>query len=185
MKISSKIIPINEFLSQSKKQIDEIMNFINNENIFWNSPEINIIDFVNKFKNSKYEYSYLFILKDNKIVGGFRYYKVLIKDKILLNRFVYKNGLYYCIQSVYVLPNYRRQGICTELISNFLKNINSNLQPKDSFEIILAVDKKNINAYNCYKKNGFEEVIERKVTNKLIGTNNYTEYFTEYLMIRK
>lgn len=180
---SFKMIPIRDFLDLSKNEISEIMNFINEENKAYNSPKIIVKDFVNKFKNRKDEYLYFFIFKDNKIAGGFRFYKILIKDKILLHRFTYKNGLYYCIQSVYVLPNYRKQGICTELISNFFKS--NNLSPKDTFETILAVDKKNIPAFKCYKKNGFKEVIERKVTNKLVGTSNYTEYFTEYLMIRK
>ena len=182
---SFKTIPIKEFLNQGNKEIDEIMNFINDENKAYNSPKINVKDFVNKFKNRKNEYLYFVIFKNNKIAGGFRFYKILIKDKILLNRFIYKNGLYYCIQSVYVLPNYRKQGICTELINNFFKKINNNSSLKGHFETILAVDKKNIPAIKCYKKNGFKEVIERKVTNKLLDTNNYTEYFAEYLMIRK
>jgi len=177
------MIPIKDFLSLGKNEINEIMSFINKENKAYNSPKINIKDFVNKFINRKDKYSYFFIYKNNKIAGGFRFYKVLVEDKILLHRFTYKNGLYYCIQSVYVLPNYRRRGICTELISNFFKS--NNLSPIDTFETILAVDKKNIPAFKCYKKNGFNEVIERKVTNKLVGTNNYTEYFTEYLMVRK
>jgi GNAT superfamily N-acetyltransferase len=182
---SFKIIAVKDFLNLSKNEIKEIMTFINKENKDYNSPKINIKDFVNKFKDRKDEYSYFFIFKDNIIVGGFRFYKILIKDKILLGRFIYKNGLYYCIQSVYVLSNYRRKGICTLLLSNFFKIIDSNLQHKNSFETILAVDKENISAFKCYKKNGFNEVIERKVTNKLVGSNNYTEYFTEYLMIRK
>ena len=182
---SFKMIPIKDFLDLSKNEINEIMIIINKENKAYNSPKINIEDFVNKFKNRKDEYSYFFIFKDNKIVGGFRYYKILVRDKILLRRFIYKNGLYYCIQSVYVLSNYRRQGICTHLLNNFFKIIDSNLQPKNSFETILAVDKENISAFKCYKKNGFKEVIERKVTNKLVVSNNYIEYFTEYLMIRK
>ena len=181
---SFKTIPIKDFLNQSNKEIDEIMDLINEENKAYGSIKINIKDFVNKYKNRKDEYSYFFIIKNKKIVGGLRFYKILIKDKILLNRFIYKNGLYYCIQSVFVLPDYRRKGICTKLIKNFLKKIN-NSSLKSTFETILAVDKKNIPAFKCYKKNGFKEVIERKVTNKLVGTNNYTEYFTEYLMIRK
>ena len=48
----------------------------------------------------------------------------------------------------------------------------------------LAVDKSNINALKAYEKFGFKKIIERKVTNKLVGSNDYTEYFVEYLMIK-
>ena len=36
-----------------------------------------------------------------------------------------------------------------------------------------------------YTKNGFKNVIERKVTNKLLDTNDYSKYFSEYLMIKE
>lgn len=60
---SFKIIPINKFLNLSKNEINEIMTFINKENKAYNSPKINIKDFVNKFKNIRDEYSYFLFLK--------------------------------------------------------------------------------------------------------------------------
>ena len=176
-------INIREFLNLDNKEITEIMNFINEENKSYNSPIITAKDLVNRFKKRKDIYSYIFILKNNNIVGGFRYYKTTIKDKILLRRFIYKNGTYYCIQAVFVLPKYRKQGICSQLINYFFESINKKYDSL-SFRTILAVDKKNIPAIKCYTKNGFKKVIERKVTNKLLDTNNYTEYFSEYLMIK-
>ena len=46
-----------------------------------------------------------------------------------------------------MLSNYRRHGICTHLLNNLFKIIDDNLQPKKSFETILAVDKENISAF--------------------------------------
>ena len=181
-----KIVKIKNFLKLNNKEKSAINNFLNEENRSYKSPIIPIKKFVERFatglpsfRKKKNTYFYIFILENGIIVGGFRYYKITIHDKTLFRRFIYKNGIYFCIQSVFVLPKYRKQGLCSKLIKYFLTHVNS------KYETALAVEKDNIPAIKCYTKNGFKKVIERKVTNKLVGTNNYTEYFVEYLMLKK
>ena len=50
---------------------------------------------------------------------------------------------------------------------------------------ILAVDKENKFGIKAYERNKFKKIIERKVTNKILDNNIYSEKFTEYLMLVK
>ena len=108
-----KIVKIKNFLKLNNKEISTISNFLNEENRTYKSPIIPIKKFVERFEKKKNTYYYIFILENGIIIGGFRYYKITIHDKTLFRRFIYKNGIYYCIQSVFVLPKYRKQSICS------------------------------------------------------------------------
>lgn len=61
------------------------------------------------------------------------------------------------ITNVAVLPEYRRKGYATALISEFEKII-----PQDTEDIFLEVRESNINAINLYIKSGFEKISVRK-----------------------
>ena len=175
--LTFNIISLKNLEKLKKNDINEILNFINIENKSYKSPELSLDEFIKKYKNNKNDIYYIFILENKKIVGGFRYYKTNIKDKLLLNRFIYKNGLYYVIQSVFVLSQYRRKGFCSMLLKYFFKEINPS-------KTILAVEAKNKNAIKCYQKNGFIKIVERKIINKILDSTDKSIIDKEFLMIK-
>ena len=61
------------------------------------------------------------------------------------------------ITNVAVIPEYRRKGYATALISELEKII-----PDDTEDIFLEVRESNINAINLYIKSGFEKISVRK-----------------------
>lgn len=168
-----KIIKSNNL--KDSKELLEIKKFINLNNKYWNFND-NFVDFIERLNRLPYSVYFLFLFFNKTVIGGFRYYKIKVNDKILLNRFIYKNGSYYCVQEVFVIEKYRGKKILDKLFAYF-ENIN-----KKKYKIILAVDKSNTIAIKAYERNNFRKIMKRKVTNKLIKTNTYSEYFVEYLM---
>ena len=160
-----------------KNKFLQIKTFINLMNKYWNHKDT-FENLIKRLNRRKYTVYFILLFDDNKVVGGFRYYKTHIKDKILLNRFLYKNGYYYCIQEVFVIDEYRGKGILDKLFTIFFTKISKKAHG------ILAVEKSNKFAIKAYERNKFKKVIERKVTNKLLDSNTYSENFIEYLMIR-
>lgn len=173
------IINISNIDKLKKQKLVAFENFIKELNKYWDNNDTfkNLIDRLKKRK--MYNYYYIFLSHNEKIIGGFRYFKKNIEDKILFNRFVYKNGTYYHIQEVFVINGYRGKGILDKLFKYFFHNIGKNKK------CILAVDKENKFGIKAYERNKFKKIIERKVTNKILDNNIYSEKFTEYLMLVK
>jgi ribosomal protein S18 acetylase RimI-like enzyme len=178
--INIKFTDINKF---NKQQKDELENLLNIEHKHWANfynkdliKKINLDEYINR--NRIKNLHFLLYYKEKKLVGRIEYHEYNVNDKIIKNRFIYKNGIYLWIKSVFVLEEYRRQGILHNIFDYLLKNISNK-------NVALAVDKSNINALKAYEKFGFKKIIERKVTNKLVGSNDCTEYFVEYLMTKE
>lgn len=172
--ITFKIINKNNINKLTKKELNQIIYFLNIENKFYDLHKLKKSDFTNRLIN---KYSYIFIFENEQILGGFRYFKKIIKDRILLNRFIYKNGTYYVIQSVFILSKFRGKGFCSKLLQYFFEKIS----PRKT---VIAVDSKNKIAIKCYLKNGFKKIVERKITNKFIDTNKIN-IDKEFLLIKK
>ncbi|MDD8018224.1 MAG: GNAT family N-acetyltransferase [Bacteroidota bacterium] len=66
----------------------------------------------------------------------------------------WRNGLFWWIQSVYVLPNYRTQGVFRALY-NFTLDLAQ--RQKNVCGLRLYVDKENERAYHIYRKLGMKE----------------------------
>jgi len=178
--INIKFTDINKF---NKQQKDELEKFLNIEHRHWAKfynkdliKKINLDEYINR--NRIKNLHFLLYYKENKLVGRIEYHEYNVNDKIIKNRFIYKNGTYLWITNVFILKEYRRQGILHNIFDYIFKNISNK-------NVALAVDKSNINAVKAYEKFGFKKIIERKVTSKLVGSNDYTEYFVEYLMIKE
>ena len=94
--------------------------------------------FKNVIKNKE---NILLCYKDNDIINGYIYLKRVIEND--------KKG--YLVDGLYVLEDYRRQGIAKKLVDYALKLI------KDSEFININVMADNKNAINLYKSFGFRE----------------------------
>ena len=172
--ITFKIINKNNINKLTKKELNQIIYFLNIENKFYDLHKLKKSDFKNRLIN---KYSYIFIFENEQILGGFRYFKKIIKDRILLNRFIYKNGTYYVIQSAFILPKFRGKGFCSKLLQYFFEKISPQ-------KTVIAVDSKNKIAIKCYLKNGFKKIVERKIINKSLDSNKIN-IDKEFLLIKK
>jgi ribosomal protein S18 acetylase RimI-like enzyme len=180
--INIKFTDINKFNKQQKDELEDLLNiehkhfanFYNKNNLI---KKIDLDEYIksNRDVNDLY---FLLYYKEKKLVGRIEYHEHTVNNKIIRNRFIYKNGTYLWIKNVFVLEEYRRQGILHNIFDYLFKNISNK-------NVALSVDKSNINALKAYEKFGLKKIIERKVTNKLVGSNDYTEYFVEYLMIKE
>lgn len=171
------IISISDIDKLKKQKLVAFENFINELNKYWNNNDT-FKDLIIRLKKRKnFNYYYIFLSYNEKIIGGFRYFKKKIEDKILFNRFVYKNDTYYHIQGVFIINEYRGKGILDKLFKYFFHHIGKNKK------CILAVDKENTIAIKAYQRNKFKKIIERKVTNKILDRNIYSENYVEYLML--
>ena len=94
--------------------------------------------FKNVIKNNE---NILLCYKDNDVIKGYIYLKRVIEND--------KKG--YLVDGLYVLEDYRRQGIAKKLVDYALKLI------KDSEFININVMADNKNAINLYKSFGFRE----------------------------
>lgn len=94
--------------------------------------------FKNVIKNKE---NILLCYKDNDVIKGYIYLKRVIEND--------KKG--YLVDGLYVLEDYRRQGIAKKLVDYALKLI------KDSEFININVMADNKNAINLYKSFGFRE----------------------------
>ena len=94
--------------------------------------------FKNVIKNKE---NILLCYKDNDVIKGYLYLKRVIKNE--------KKG--YLVDGLYVLEDYRKQGIAKKLVDYALKLI------KDSEFININVMADNKNAINLYKSFGFKE----------------------------
>ena len=94
--------------------------------------------FKNVIKNKE---NILLCYKDNDVIKGYIYLKRVIKNE--------KKG--YLVDGLYVLEDYRKQGIAKKLVDYALKLI------KDSEFININVMADNKNAINLYKSFGFKE----------------------------
>ena len=94
--------------------------------------------FKNVIKNKE---NILLCYKDNDVIKGYIYLKRVIEND--------KKG--YLVDGLYVLEDYRRQGIAKKLVDYALKLI------KDSEFININVMADNKNAINLYKSFGFKE----------------------------
>lgn len=96
----------------------------------------------NEFINNPYTKVLVFI-ENNKVIG-----------------FIHINEIYdrYEINNIFVLDEYRKKGIASQLMDNIIK------LGKDTgiINITLEVRKDNVNAINLYKKYGFVEKAIRK-----------------------
>lgn len=96
--------------------------------------------------NSDNKGFYIVAIMDNKIVGSLL---------ITYEWSDWRNGDFWWIQSVYVMPEYRKRGIFKDLY-NFVKNL-----AKDNSQKVcglrLYVDKENLIAQNVYKSLGMVE----------------------------
>ena len=179
--INIKFTDINKFNKQQKDELENLLNiehkhyakFYNKINLIKN---IDLDEYI-KIQRDANDLYFLLYYKEKKLVGRIEYHEYTVNDKIV-KRFIYKNGTYLWIKNVFVLEEYRRQGILHNIFDYIFKNISNK-------NVALSVDKSNINALKAYEKFGFKKIIERKVTNKLVGSNDYTEYFVEYLMIKE
>ena len=99
--------------------------------------------FKNVIKNKE---NILLCYKDNDVIKGYIYLKRVIEND--------KKG--YLVDGLYVLEDYRRQGIAKKLVDYALKLI------KDSEFININVMADNKNAINLYKSFGFKEVRKKK-----------------------
>jgi len=171
-----KSYTIKQLQKLNEEEINKIQDLINEEAKYWKG---NKVDFRNIIKRERLKnHIFVFIYIDNKVVAKLRYFLKEIKDKILLYRFVYKNGKFSFIQSVFVSSKYRNKRLCSKLFDYLNKNI------KKTYKQALAVDNINKKAIKCYEKNNFKKIIERNVNNKIINTKKYSEKFKEFLMIR-
>lgn len=78
------------------------------------------------------------------------------------------------IQSVFVKPNYRRQGIGTSLFNAIIDNL-----PKEIEKVIIYVVKKNEKAKSMYEALGFQQYGLEEKALKIDG-----QYYDEYLMVK-
>lgn len=78
--------------------------------------------------------------------------KVVAYSNCKIHKSVWSNGGY--VDDIFVLKNYRKNGIATELIKEFIRY----LKYKRLNQISLNVNQKNIDAIKLYKKLGFELV---------------------------
>lgn len=81
----------------------------------------------------------------------------------------WNNAMYYWLQSVYVKPEYREQGVFTQMVS-WLEN---SVAFSDVKSLRLYVDKNNDTAKKCYKKLGLKPChysMYEKVLKKHAGT---------------
>ena len=144
-----KLIQTNKYIQIS---IEKILSDHRNENDF------NIITLINEAyieeKNNKKTY-YFFIYKDNEIITSCR----LIVDN--------KNNAY--INMVHTNINYRGQGLCKKNISKLIQLTNDKIK-----KYILDVNKKNINAINCYLSIGFtfSKINKKSEDHKMFFKNN-------------
>jgi ribosomal protein S18 acetylase RimI-like enzyme len=72
-------------------------------------------------------------------------------------------GFYWWIQSMYILPEYRRQGYSLQL----LDTVRSEVQAQRGLELRLLVHKSNKRAIKAYTKSGFTELPYKIMTKKL------------------
>ena len=131
----------------TKKDIPDI----NKLGLILNKNFIKTYDIDNYLSND----NYLIVVNDDKIING-----LLI---------TYKNLDYWELEVIVVAPNYRRQGIASNLLS---KLITDYAKGKD---ILLEVSVDNVPACDLYKKNKFEVINIRK---------NYYDKTDAYVMKR-
>ena len=131
--------------------IDEVMQIWQNENIK-----------AHQFIPKEYwENNYNFV---KEVLPNAEIYVYVIKEKIV--GFVGVNNNY--VEGIFVDTNYQGDGIGTSLLNKVKEN-------RDN--LILSVYKKNVNAINFYKKNGFMIVCEKidENTNEIEYTMNWNK----------
>tara|TARA_B110000208_G_scaffold191192_2_gene257286 strand:+ start:2786 stop:3307 length:522 start_codon:yes stop_codon:yes gene_type:complete len=172
-----KVLKLNDILKLNIKEKQKIEDIFNEENTYYNTKLIKIDNQINKLLKHNNKYYYLFIYKDKKIIAKLRFYIKKIIDKILLGRFIYKNDTYCFIQQVFVSNRYRQKGLCSIMLK-YLDN-------KVRYKKVLAVEKENIKAIKCYKKNKFKN-IKFEYDNKMVNEWKLNDIIIndEYLLIK-
>ena len=139
---------IREF---QKNDLNDIMRI-------WESENIKTHTFIPK---EYWESNYNFV---KEVLPNAEIYVYVIKEKIV--GFVGVNNNY--VEGIFVDTNYQGDGIGTFLLNKVKEN-------RDN--LILSVYKKNVNAINFYKKNGFMIVCEKidENTNEIEYTMNWNK----------
>ena len=118
----------------NKNQLDDL-----NKLLKYFDTSIENFDIIDKHPFSKW----ITYTIDNRLVGFLNYY------------LLYENAE---LEYIYVLDEFRKQGIGFELMNYFINEVKS----KKCINITLEVNINNIKAINLYKKFGFEKISIRK-----------------------